>query len=234
MQGNFATGIRNTTLVIRDHINDWNLESKFHWQRLESGIHRVESRIQDCTWGNLYVPRVTNIHCLLTISIHNQGKGDDNIWNGHQRRNALIFCQIVSMDSERKCMETSVENLYLDIGPYRVKGFLLYVELVHQFTTLQQWPRWFTMNKKFSKNCGLWSKWNISIPVDPMEKFRKHRDFWKGSPVFSDGMFQTEISSACSSPSLLARGNYLLVLVNDLVVEDDIGEVNFKRYLARN
>ena len=35
-------------------------------------------------------------------------------------------------------METSVENLYLDIGPYRVKGFLLYVELVHQFTTLQQ------------------------------------------------------------------------------------------------
>ena len=177
----------------------------------------MESRIQDCTWGNLYVPRVTNIHCLLTISIHNQGKGDDNIWNGHQRRNALIFCQILSMDSERKCMETRVENLYLDIGPYRVKGFLFYVELVHQFTTSQQWPRWFTMNKKFSENCGRWSKWNISIPVDPMEKFRKHRDFWKGSPVFSDGMFQTEISSACSSPSLLARGNYLLVLVNDLV-----------------
>ena len=37
---------------------------------------------------------------------------------------SLIFCQILSMDSERNCMETSVENLYLDIGPYRVKGFL--------------------------------------------------------------------------------------------------------------
>ena len=26
----------------------WNPESKFHWQRLESGIRCVESRIQDC------------------------------------------------------------------------------------------------------------------------------------------------------------------------------------------
>ena len=29
--------------------------------------------------------------------------------------NALIFCQILSTDSLRKCMETSVENLSLDI-----------------------------------------------------------------------------------------------------------------------
>ena len=32
---------------IRNPIYDWNQESKFHWQNLESEIHGVESRIQD-------------------------------------------------------------------------------------------------------------------------------------------------------------------------------------------
>ena len=36
----------------------WNLESKFHWQRLESGVRGVESRIQDCL-GFLYMERST-------------------------------------------------------------------------------------------------------------------------------------------------------------------------------
>ena len=40
-------------LGIRNAINDWNPESKFHWKRfriqsLESVIHGVESRIQGC------------------------------------------------------------------------------------------------------------------------------------------------------------------------------------------
>ena len=45
-------GIRNTAQGIRYPTNDWNPESKFYWQilessYLESGIHGVESRIQD-------------------------------------------------------------------------------------------------------------------------------------------------------------------------------------------
>ena len=44
---------RNTTQGIRDPINDWNPESRFHWPMLElpfleSGIHSLESRIQEC------------------------------------------------------------------------------------------------------------------------------------------------------------------------------------------
>ena len=30
--------------------------------------------------------------------------------------NALIFEQILSTNSERKCMEISLENLYVDLG----------------------------------------------------------------------------------------------------------------------
>ena len=46
--GILSFGIRNT-------VHDWNPESKFYWQILESstsvesGIHSVESRIQDCS-----------------------------------------------------------------------------------------------------------------------------------------------------------------------------------------
>ena len=36
--------------------------------------------------------------------------------NDEQRRNALIFYQVLSTDSVRQFMEISVENLYLDIG----------------------------------------------------------------------------------------------------------------------
>ena len=48
-------GIQNTSQGIWNPTNDWNPESKFHWIRLESsnwnlesGIHIVQSRIQDC------------------------------------------------------------------------------------------------------------------------------------------------------------------------------------------
>ena len=41
-------GIRNTLQRIRIPFNDWNSESKFHWQRLESSTWNPESRIQDC------------------------------------------------------------------------------------------------------------------------------------------------------------------------------------------
>ena len=37
--------------------------------------------------------------------------------------NALIFYQILSTHSLRKCMETSLGNLYMDIGVERVTPF---------------------------------------------------------------------------------------------------------------
>ena len=36
--------------------------------------------------------------------------------NDHLMENSLIFCQILPTDSLRKCMEISMENLYVDIG----------------------------------------------------------------------------------------------------------------------
>ena len=37
------------------------------------------------------------------------------------KRKILIFYQILSTNSSRKCMEISLENLYVDIGTSRVK-----------------------------------------------------------------------------------------------------------------
>ena len=41
--------------------------------------------------------------------------------NVYQRENALIFYQILSINSLRKSMEISLENLYVDIETLRVK-----------------------------------------------------------------------------------------------------------------
>ena len=38
-----------------------------------------------------------------------------------QVKKALIFYQILSTNSLRKCMEISLENLYVDIGAKKVK-----------------------------------------------------------------------------------------------------------------
>ena len=40
----------------------------------------------------------------------------------HQRENVLIFYQILSTNSLRKSVDTSLENLYVDIGDSRVMG----------------------------------------------------------------------------------------------------------------
>ena len=41
--GILGFGIRNTAQGIRNPTNDWNPESKFHWQRLESSTWNPES-----------------------------------------------------------------------------------------------------------------------------------------------------------------------------------------------
>ena len=51
-------GIRNTAQRIRNPTKDWNQESTFHWLGVESGIHGMESRIQDCL-GFSYMGRYT-------------------------------------------------------------------------------------------------------------------------------------------------------------------------------
>ena len=60
---------------------------------------------------------MNNIKFLLTISTHHQEErlGELTI-NGEQRKSSLIFYQVLSTDSIRQCMDTSVENLNLDIG----------------------------------------------------------------------------------------------------------------------
>ena len=42
--------------------------------------------------------------------------GYENQLNDHLRENTLIFYQILATHSLRKCIEISLENLYVDIG----------------------------------------------------------------------------------------------------------------------
>ena len=69
-----------------------------------------------CSHITLEVPRKTNINFLRIILIYNQEKSYEYLLNYHQRENALIFYQILFTNSLRKCMEISVENLFVDIG----------------------------------------------------------------------------------------------------------------------
>ena len=47
--GILGFGIRNPSQgIIRDPANDWNPESKLHWQ--ESGIHLLQSGIYNVEW----------------------------------------------------------------------------------------------------------------------------------------------------------------------------------------
>ena len=61
------------------------------------------------------------INFLLTISIdyHEQSLWELTKWS--QREKYLIFYQILSTNSSRKCMEISLENLYVYIATLRVK-----------------------------------------------------------------------------------------------------------------
>ena len=65
----------------------------------------------------LEVPIVTNINFLLTISIDCQVQ---HLWEiikiWSQREKSLILYQFLPTNSVRKCIEISLENLYVDIG----------------------------------------------------------------------------------------------------------------------
>ena len=52
----------------------------------------------------------------------------------NERRNVLIFHQILSTYSLRKCMEISLENLYVDIGMKELS--LSFITTVHSTSFL--------------------------------------------------------------------------------------------------
>ena len=58
-------------------------------------------------------PRLSNSATSISSLIK---YGYENYYNDHQRENALIICQVLSINSLRKCVEISLENLYLDNG----------------------------------------------------------------------------------------------------------------------
>ena len=78
---NLSWATRNTAQGIRNPTNNWNSESKFHWQKINNpefsvtpgfGIHCVEPRILDCL-GFLYmgryrssVPQFVHLYIFLT------------------------------------------------------------------------------------------------------------------------------------------------------------------------
>ena len=70
----------------------------------------------------LILTLVTNINFLLTISIDCQEQSLWELIKWSQREKSLIFYQILSTNSLRKCIEISLENLYVDIGAKRVKA----------------------------------------------------------------------------------------------------------------
>ena len=47
--------------------------------------------------------------------------------------------------------------------------------------------------KRSFRKIRLKSKWNTTFGIVPAENSREQRNIWKGSPVFLDGMFQSEI-----------------------------------------
>ena len=65
-------------------------------------------------WTKLQI--VTNINFLQTKSVHNQWKRLRELVEWSPKGKCLIFYQILPTYSLRKCIENSLENLYVDIG----------------------------------------------------------------------------------------------------------------------
>ena len=64
--GMLGFGIRNTGQGVRSPSNDWNPESKNGIKYLNSGIHGVECRIQDClAWINrVEIPLLDSLNAI--------------------------------------------------------------------------------------------------------------------------------------------------------------------------
>ena len=114
-------GIRNTAQRIRNPTKDWNPVSKFHWLEVESGIHGMESRIQDClgftlTWGDTQLFRQIRAGIIISrcwICLNRF------LWFLEQSPNSLIIGKSTLMTS--LCLGLS-EKVHLE--KYTVATFL--------------------------------------------------------------------------------------------------------------
>ena len=89
----------------------------FFLRNIRSPVLRTNQRVYHLASDlTLSVPMVTNINFLPIISIHHQEKKLWELIKWSPRINALIFYQILSTHSLRKCIEISLENLYVVIG----------------------------------------------------------------------------------------------------------------------
>ena len=102
--------------------------SEFFW--IHSWNHSLfKERLQKCTLGalyfsgsdhwpplTLYVPIVTNVNLLLTVSIHCQEMRLWELIKWSPKRKCLDLLSNFLNWFFRKCMETSLENLYVDTG----------------------------------------------------------------------------------------------------------------------
>ena len=73
-------------------------------------------------------------------------------------------------------------------------------------------------------------KRNTTCRVLPVKNFREQRNFWKGSPVFPDGMFWTKFISQLFIPVLGFRGHLSVKLICAMVnVIPELLVVGFSR-----
>ena len=75
---------------------------------------------------------VTNINFLLTISIDCQVQHLWELIKWSQREKSLIFYQFLPTNSVRKCIEISLENLFVDIGLKGLNFFIIRHHLILQ------------------------------------------------------------------------------------------------------
>ena len=109
----------------------------------------LESEWLELCWFNLHllsvpslttwVPKVTNITSILTISVNSQ-----------YAKNALIFCQILSTNFLRKYIEISVGNLFVDIAAMGTLRHWYEKNHKENKDTAWDWSKWLKVYSEFS------------------------------------------------------------------------------------
>ena len=113
--------------------------------------------------------------------------------------------------------------------------------LSFQITPFFSTPRLFTIKKEFPEN-PVRKKMEHAFLVVPAENFREQRNIWKGSPVFPDGIFQTEIwvylcktifdTSFRPSRSFFGKWNWFVQMVN-AIPGRNLPVLNFEHHLPK-
>ena len=99
------------------------------------------------------------------------------------------------------------------------------------------------LQKFFGKSGWNWSKWNTTFWVRfPTENSREQRNIWKGSPIFPDGIFQTEIRvpflqshlffDTSFRPSFFGKLNWFVPMLN-AIPGRNLLVLNFANHLPK-